>query len=231
MSAIQAESDRTDVMAIAVRRPKDATAASRMNSAAGSINLCQDDLDRDTLRSPARGSDTRPPANGSGSKDHLLDRLASLPNLSLGDLRLEWRRLFRAEPPRLSRDILMRGLAYRLQEVAYGGLSRITQRRLATLMHELETDGRIAAPPGPRIKPGARLIREWHGRTHTVCVTETGFEFDGKLYRSLTTIARDITGAHWSGPRFFGLAKKRGLTKTTVPMAGARSEGVGDIHG
>jgi len=57
-------------------------------------------------------------------------------------------------------------------------LSRITQRRLMTLGHELETAGRIAPPPGPRIKPGARLIREWHGRTHTVCVTDDGFEFE-----------------------------------------------------
>jgi hypothetical protein len=130
-----------------------------------------------------------------------------LPNLSLGDLRLEWRRLFRAEPPRLSRDIMMRAIAYRLQEIAHGGLSRITQRRLMTLASELASDGRIAPPPGPRIKPGARLIREWHGRTHTVCVTENGFEFEGKAFRSLTKIAREITGAQWSGPRFFGLTK------------------------
>ncbi len=102
---------------------------------------------------------------------------------------------------------MMRAIAYRLQEIAHGGLSRVTQRRLTTLGHELETAGRIAPPPGPRIKPGARLIREWHGRTHTVCVTDAGFEFEGKTYRSLTKIALDITGAQWSGPRFFGLTK------------------------
>jgi hypothetical protein len=130
-----------------------------------------------------------------------------LPILSLGDLRLEWRRLFRAEPPRLSRDIMMRAVAYRLQEIAYGGLSRITQRRLMNLANELETAGRIAPTPGPRIKPGARLIREWHGRTHAVCVTDDGFEFEGTTYRSLTKIAREITGTQWSGPRFFGLTK------------------------
>jgi hypothetical protein len=66
-------------------------------------------------------------------------------------------------------------------------------------------DGSLAAQP--RLKPGARLVREWHGRTHTVVVVEDGFEFEGRLYRSLTSIAREITGAHWSGPRFFGLAK------------------------
>ena len=76
----------------------------------------------------------------------------------------------------------------------------ITQRRLMTLANELETDGRIAPQRGPRIKLGARLVREWHGRTYTVYVTEIGFEFKEKSSRFLTKIARDITGAHWSGP-------------------------------
>jgi len=84
----------------------------------------------------------------------LAERLAALPNLSLGDLRLEWRRQYRAEPPRLSRDITMRAIAYRLQEVAHGGLSRTTQRRLTALANEFETAGRIVSPPGPRIKTG-----------------------------------------------------------------------------
>ena len=74
-----------------------------------------------------------------------------------------------------------------------------------TLAAEFETRGTIAPPSGPKIKPGSRLVREWHGRTHTVCVTDDGFEFQGKSYRSLTKIALDITGAQWSGPRFFGL--------------------------
>lgn len=146
----------------------------------------------------------------------LADRLAVLPTLGLGHLRLEWRRLFRAEPPRLSRDIMMRAVAYRTQEIAQGGLSKVTQRRLTTLTNQLETDGRIAPLPGPRIKPGSRLIREWHGRTHTVCVTDEGFEFQGKNYRSLSQIAFDVTGAKWSGPRFFGL--------TLRPKNAARGE-------
>ena len=137
----------------------------------------------------------------------LTERLAVLPTLSLGDLRLEWRRLFRAEPPRLSRDTMMRAVAFRLQEIAQGGWSKVTQRRLKTLTNQLESGGRITPLPGPKIKPGSRLIREWHGRTHTVSVTEDGFEFQGRFYRSLTKIAFDITGAKWSGPRFFGLTK------------------------
>jgi hypothetical protein len=122
-------------------------------------------------------------------------------------MRQEWRRLYRTEPPHLSRDLIMRALAYRIQEIAFGGLSKATLRRLASLATEFESDGRIATRAQPRIKPGARLVREWHGRTHTVVVTEEGFEFEGKLYRSLTGIAGEITGAAWSGPRFFGLAR------------------------
>ena len=110
------------------------------------------------------------------------ERLAALAALSLGDLRLEWRRLYRAEPPRLSRDIMIRAIAYRLQEIAHGGLSKVTRRRLTTLAESFDVDGRIAAPGGPRIKSGSRLIREWHGRTHTVCVTDSGFEFEGRAY-------------------------------------------------
>ena len=111
---------------------------------------------------------------------------------------------------------MMRVIAYRLQEIAHGGPSKATQRQFMTLTAEFETDGRVAAPAGPKIKPGSRLVREWHGRTHTVWVTDDGFEFQGKPYRSLTRIARDITGAQWSGPRFFGLTK-RSATATATP--------------
>jgi len=160
-------------------------------------------------KSPAKGADAehRGSASAPGGVSPLSDRLAVLAGLSVADLRLEWRRLYRAEPPRLSRDLMMRAIAYRLQEIAHGGLSKATQRRLATLTTEFEAGGRIAPPPGPRVKPGSRLVREWHGRTHTVCVTDDGFEFHGKAYRSLTKIAFDITGAQWYGPRFFGLTK------------------------
>jgi hypothetical protein len=196
------------------RRPKD-------NSAA--------DLDKRTaawsgglgprgFETPPKGAGAERPATASapGGASPLSDRLAALARLSLADLRLEWRRLYRAEPPRLSRDIMMRAIAYRLQEIAHGGPSKVTQRRLMTLAAEFETGGRIAPPPRPRVKPGSRFVREWHGRTHTVCVTDDGFEFQGKTYRSLTKIALDITGAQWSGPRFFGLTKTP-ATATATP--------------
>ena len=131
----------------------------------------------------------------------------ALDDASLDELRCEWRRLYRSEPPRISRDLLIRGIGYRLQEIQHGGLGKSTRRKLKTLAKMFRTEGRVAPDPGLSLKPGARLVREWHGRTHTVTVTEDGFEYAGTTYPSLTKIAKKITGAHWSGPRFFGLVR------------------------
>jgi hypothetical protein len=130
-----------------------------------------------------------------------------LGDASLDVIRAEWRRLYRSEPPRISRDLLLRGIAYRRQEHQHGGLGKTTRRKLKTLAKMFRTTGRVGPDPGLALKPGARLVREWHGRTHTVTVTEEGFEFAGTNYASLTKIAKKITGAHWSGPRFFGLVR------------------------
>ena len=146
-------------------------------------------------------------------------KLPAFAGLSLDELRREWRRLYRSEPPRISRDLLMRGIGYRRQEIQHGGLGKATRRKLKTLAKMFRTTGRVAPDPGFSLKPGARLVREWHGRTHTVTVTEDGFEYAGMSYPSLTKVARKITGAHWSGPRFFGLVR-----------AGARTSG-GDDNG
>ena len=129
-----------------------------------------------------------------------LDRLAQL---DANGLRAEWRRLYRSQPPSLSRDLLVRALAYRIQEVAKGGLPKATLRRLTTLAEAVRTTGEFGPSAASAIRPGARLVREWHGRTYTVMVTERGFEHEGRTYRSLSEIARLITGARWSGPRFF----------------------------
>ena len=131
----------------------------------------------------------------------------ALDDTSLDELRREWRRLYRSEPPRISRDFLIRGIGYRRQEIQHGGLGKSTRRKLKTLAKMFRTDGRVAPDPGLNLKPGARLVREWHGRTHTVTVTDDGFESAGTTYPSLTKIAKKITGAHWSGPRFFGLVR------------------------
>jgi hypothetical protein len=124
---------------------------------------------------------------------------------SLDELRKEYRRLFDSEAPRLSRDLLTRAIGYRRQEVEHGGLGKATRRKLQTIAKTLHSTGRVGPTPGLSLKPGARLVREWHGRTHTVTVTDDGFEYAGASYSSLTKIAKKITGAHWSGPRFFGL--------------------------
>jgi hypothetical protein len=182
-----------------------APAADLQRETVGSGDLDQNDVEASPNGANAEG---RVAASARDSNGRLSDRLAALAELSLGELRLEWRRLFRADPPRLSRDVTIRAIAYRLQEIAHGGASKATQRRLVTLAAEFETGGTIAPPRGPKIKPGSRLIREWHGRTHAICVTDDGFEFEGKTNRSLTKIAGDITGARWSGPRFFGLTKR-----------------------
>lgn len=160
----------------------------------------------------------------SGSRSALQRRLMELEHLDASSLRREWRRLFRSDPPQLSRDLVLRALAYRLQEREHGGLSKATLRRIAAQTKELRAEDPDRPEPRARLRPGARLVREWRGRSHTVTVIEEGFEYDGKTYASLTPIARTITGAHWSGPRFFGLVQKRaseiGHAATTTPPNG-----------
>ncbi len=154
------------------------------------------------------------------SNDAVSTSARSVPQLprhdaSLDELRREWRRLYHSEPPRMSRDLLARAIGYRLQELEHGGLGKATRRKLQTLAKAFRATGRIGPSPSLSLKPGVRLIREWHGRTHTVTVTEDGFEYSGVSYPSLTKIAKKITGAHWSGPRFFG------LVSTGTPRSGS----------
>ena len=132
-----------------------------------------------------------------------------LQSLDVISLREEWRRLKGSAPPRLSRDLLLRAVAYELQVEAFGGLSAQALRRIS--MAEDKAGDTLEAPERPqaRLSSGARLVREWHGRTHSVEVLQNGFLFEGQTYRSLSEIARRITGSHWSGPRFFGLAKRK----------------------
>jgi Protein of unknown function (DUF2924) len=102
---------------------------------------------------------------------------------------------------------MIRGLADKLQARAYGGPSRALQRGLQSLAGEFEKGAR-SFNPGTVLKTGATLVRHWRGHTHTVLVREDGFEYGGQRYRSLSVIAEKITGAHWSGPRFFGVSKR-----------------------
>jgi hypothetical protein len=110
-------------------------------------------------------------------------------------------------PMRLSRDLLTRGISYKLQERAYGGLSMAT-RKLEQAAAGPPSRG-AAKPTQPiSLKPGTRLVREWHGVTHTALIHADGIEWRGQRYRSLSVVARKITGARWSGPRFFALRRQ-----------------------
>src|SRR3984893_7403089 len=132
--------------------------------------------------------------------------IAALPTLSAHELRVVWRGLRCGEPTAgSSRDLMLREIAYKMQERAHGGLAPAIKRRLRALAEEIEVNGGAAPAPTFLLKPGTRPRREGGGRTYTVIVLEDGFEAEGERYQSLTQIARRITGAHWSGPRFFGL--------------------------
>jgi Protein of unknown function (DUF2924) len=153
----------------------------------------------------------------------LAETLARLSAATIFELRGEWRRLHRAPPPmRLSRDLLMRGITYKLQERRRGGLSKSILRKLEGLNVEPKVSGAHKPPQPISLKAGTRLVREWRDVTHTVLVQAQGFEWNGRRYRSLTIIAREITGAHWSGPRFFGLRKCAGRSVESTEDADAQ---------
>ncbi len=162
---------------------------------------------RKPVNLPAGEVATTVAANRNGH-DEVPQRIAALNELTAQQLRDEWRRLYRGQPPRLSRDLLIRTIAYRIQELVHGGLSKASQRKLDALTKDLQVKGNIVITPDASLRPGTRLVREWRGRTHMVVVKEDGFEYAGKTFPSLTNIAHSITGAHWSGPRFFGLIRK-----------------------
>jgi len=141
----------------------------------------------------------------------LAAKLAALPEMTTADLRAEWRRLYRVHPPqKIGRHLLELGVAWKLQERAYGGFSATMKRRLVELIKTMDAKGDVAKARSIRLKPGVRLVREWRGETHDVLVIEDGFQWRGQRWRSLSMIAREITGTPWSGPRFFGLRGRAG---------------------
>ena len=123
-------------------------------------------------------------------------QLERLPAMTPAELRTEWPKAWGSPAPRWSAELLRLGIAYKLREKVDGGLKPSTLRELRRIS---------AAAKNPQLKPGTELIRSWHGRTISVIVTENGFEFERRAYASLTAIAKEVTGAGWSGPRFFGL--------------------------
>jgi Protein of unknown function (DUF2924) len=147
--------------------------------------------------------------------------VAVVGDLSREEVAERWTKIYGCPPPKgARRDFLLRAAAWHLQAGRLGGLSSDTRRMLRTAMARTEkqlamkrSGSAAAAPeavapvakPRKQLSPGTRLVREWNGRSHVVDVLEEGFAFEGRLQTSLSAIARQITGAHWSGPRFFGL--------------------------
>ena len=142
----------------------------------------------------------------------VLSRLAALQTASAAELKDQWRALFGKEPPPFNRPYLVSRLSYRVQELAYGGLKPETRARLEALGEQLDGGNvvlrRIRADSRPLA--GTRLIREWQGVQHVVTVRINDFEFEGRPYRSLSAIARHITGTRWNGWTFFGLKGRAG---------------------
>ena len=144
----------------------------------------------------------------------VLGRLAALRTLPTAELKAQWRELFAKEPPPFNRPYLQSRLGYRIQELAYGGLEPETRARLEALGEQLDGGNvvlrRVRADSRPLA--GTRLVREHAGVEHTVTVLPDGFEWEGRPYRSLSAIARAITGTRWNGWAFFGLKAGRGGT-------------------
>jgi len=161
------------------------------------------------------------------------EALSRLPKLNLGELRQHWRALYKANAsPHLSRELLVRAVAYRMQEVALGGLRPAQQRRLRQYAQEFKKTGETRLRARPELKSGTRLVREWQGRTYDVLVLDRGFSWQGTHYRSLSALARTITGTAWSGPLFFGLKPSRPATCWSAQVPGpAGGEAGGNAAG
>jgi hypothetical protein len=145
--------------------------------------------------------------------DTVLAQLAALKTAPIVVLKQKWRDLFETEPPPYNRRYLESRLAYRIQELAYGGLKSETVQRLEALAEDLD-----GADPARRRKPlrdrpitGTTLIREWQSIEHCVTVRDDGYEYQGRPYKSLSAIARAITGTQWNGLIFFGLKNQRAV--------------------
>ncbi|MBP6030813.1 MAG: DUF2924 domain-containing protein [Sphingobium sp.] len=141
----------------------------------------------------------------------LVDQLSKLVDLPPARLRAEWRRLHRGQPmpEGMSTDLMARSIAWKMQERAHGGLAPTRLRDLDRLARQLQQSGDLDLARQKQLKAGTSLVREWHGKVYVVTVLDEGYLFDDRQYASLTPIARQITGASWSGPRFFGLKSRK----------------------
>jgi hypothetical protein len=143
----------------------------------------------------------------------VLAQLAALPEKSTAELKQMWRDLYDREPPPYNKPFLVKRLAYRIQELAYGGLSARAEAKLKELIEDEDqrVKGKRPVRKGDRPIVGTRLIRQWQGTEHCVTVLTDGYEYAGQPYRSLSAVARSITGTRWNGPLFFGV--RRAVTR------------------
>ena len=142
--------------------------------------------------------------------DEIARRIAELPSLSKAELLPIWQENFgQPTPPHLRKELMVPILSYRIQERTYGGLSPRARKKLQEIARSLETE-QAARKKKLRccFKPGTRLVRSWQGVLHEVTVLDSGYEYNGKSYKSLSIIARKITSTRWSGPLFFGTKRK-----------------------
>ena len=150
------------------------------------------------------GSWPEPKTKRKAMNNSVLAQLAALPEKSTAELKQLWRDLYDREPPPYNKPFLIKRLAYRIQELAYGGLSARAEAKLKELIEEEDrrVKGKLPVRKGDRPIAGTRLIREWQGVEHCATVLEDGFEYQGRRYKSLSAIARAITGTRWNGPLF-----------------------------
>jgi hypothetical protein len=143
--------------------------------------------------------------------DTVLARVAALKTMQINDLKQQWRDLFGAEPPPYNRRFLESRLAYRIQELVYGGLKPETLERLKAIAEDLDGGDPDRRRRLIKNRPiaGTRLVREWQGVEHCVTVRDEGYEYQGRPYKSLSAVARAITGTRWNGLVFFGLKSQR----------------------
>jgi hypothetical protein len=143
--------------------------------------------------------------------------LKTLPEMSKADLCQRWQECFsKPAPEGIRKELMVRMLAYRIQEQAFGGLNPKIRRRLDQMAAAISKSPNNAIANMTRATTGTQLIRSWQGRTHTVTIEESGYQYQGRRYRSLSEIARHITGTQWSGPLFFGLKSRRSKVRETV---------------
>ena len=149
---------------------------------------------------------------GSRARHSVLRQLATLKTMSLEQLHEKWRDLYGGEPPGYKRQFLIKRLAYRIQALFYGGLSEAAKARLWHVARDdsaARVESRTSGVPQGQadILPGTRFVRIWKDRRYEVLAHENGFEYDGRMFRSLSAVAREITGTRWNGRLFFGLKK------------------------